>query len=49
MPRRKTDKHHPPIPLAGFAFPVWNNVDAAKHLFFNEKSHLVQNFAVNLS
>ncbi|KAH8081901.1 hypothetical protein HD553DRAFT_315155 [Filobasidium floriforme] len=33
----------------GFAFPVWNNVDAAKHLFFATKSHLVQNFAVNLA
>jgi sensor c-di-GMP phosphodiesterase-like protein len=32
----------------GFAFPVWNNVDATKSIIFGTKNHLTQNFIVNL-
>lgn len=31
----------------GFAFPVWNSIDASKAIIFATKNHLLQNFMVN--
>lgn len=33
----------------GFAFPVWNSVDAGKAIIYGTKNHLTQNFVVNLA
>lgn len=33
----------------GFAFPVWNSVDAGKAIIYGTKDHLTQNFVVNLA